>query len=131
MNRPQSWTGDSTLRSVRPTAATLATPTAPAMHPDSPLPVPDPSVIYKAVSDGGVLLHTGTEVYFGLNQIGARIWELLPPTSRTLGELCSRIEKEHPDEEPATIRTDACALLGELMSQDLVSRPRPRPGPSG
>ena len=41
------------------------------------LPVAGRQVVYKAVADGAVLLHTETEVYYGLNRVGARVWELL------------------------------------------------------
>ena len=34
----------------------------------------------SAVEDGAVLLHAGQEVYYGLNAVGARIWQLLPPS---------------------------------------------------
>jgi hypothetical protein len=85
------------------------------------LPFPDEAVIYKAVSDGGVLLHTATEVYFGLNRVGARVWELLPPASRTLDELCPKIIADYPDAAPESVRNDVAELLSELASQGLVT----------
>ena len=44
------------------------------------LPRPHPGVLFKTVSDGAVLLHVEEEIYFGLNDVGTRIWQLLPPT---------------------------------------------------
>jgi hypothetical protein len=85
------------------------------------LPVPDEAVIYKAVSDGGVLLHTATEVYFGLNRVGARVWELLPPASRTFDELCPKIIADYPDAAPETVRNDVAELLSELVSHGLAT----------
>ena len=96
---------------------------------DEALPRPRAEVIFKPVADGGVLLHTKSEVYFGLNHLGARIWELLS-ASRDIHELCSRIETEHPGENPETIRTHVRELLDELLSQDLVAHALPRPAPS-
>ena len=46
------------------------------------LPVPNPKVLFKSMSDGAVLFSTDNEVYFGLNSVGARVWELLPPSAR-------------------------------------------------
>jgi len=88
------------------------------------LPTPSPHVVYRAVSEGGVLLHMETEIYFGLNHLGARVWELLPPVSRTLDELCPKIVQEYPDACPDVVREDVRALLHDLSTHGLVtSRP--------
>jgi hypothetical protein len=84
------------------------------------LPVANPQVIFKPVADGAVLLHSGSEVYFGLNQVGARIWELLPPVSRSLDDLCAAIGQHYPQVELEQIRADVLAILIELASHELV-----------
>ena len=43
------------------------------------LPTPLPTVIFQRIDDGAVLFAPATEVYFGLNEVGAKIWQLLPP----------------------------------------------------
>ena len=63
-----------------------------ALQPHYPLPHPSPSAIFKELDEGGVLLSTTDEVYFGVNPVGARIWALLPPVSHTFGELCSALD---------------------------------------
>jgi hypothetical protein len=84
------------------------------------LPVANPKVIYRALSDGAVLFSTEDEVYFGLNAVGARVWELLPPVSSTLDELCAALAAQYPDVDPNVIRSDVVELIEELRSHRLV-----------
>lgn len=85
------------------------------------LPVPDPAVIFRTLPDGAVLLHTATEVYYGLNTVGARVWELLPPATLDLDELCAQLAAEYPDADPSDIRSDVLELLVELREAGLVT----------
>lgn len=84
------------------------------------LPSANPDVIYKALADGAVLLSTTDEVYFGLNEVGARVWEHLPPVLETLDDLCAAIGAEYPDVDPEMIRADVSQLLAELAEHKLV-----------
>ena len=86
----------------------------------APLPRPSPSAIFKQLSEGGVLLSTSDEVYFGMNPVGARIWSLLPPVTRTFGELCAQLEHLYPDVAPAQLRADAQQFLESLAASGLV-----------
>ena len=64
---------------------------SPAPGPTEPmLPSPAPGVLFQALPDGAVLLDTRSEVYFGLNAVGARVWQLLPG-SRSLDELSAAV----------------------------------------
>lgn len=85
------------------------------------LPVPHPQVIYKALGEGSILFHTAEEVYFGLNRVGARVWELLP-SAGTLDELSAAIAAEYPDAPSDTVRADVAELLEALSAQGLVRR---------
>jgi hypothetical protein len=87
------------------------------------LPSPHPDVIYKPVTEGAVLLSTEDEVYYGLNAVGARVWELLPPVLTRLDELCSSLSEVYPDIGSATIHADVQALLDDLLALGLVRRP--------
>lgn len=91
-----------------------------ALQPHYPLPHPSPSAIFKELDEGGVLLSTTDEVYFGVNPVGARIWALLPPVSRTFGELCSELERHYPDAGADRIRTDAQEFIEALIASGLV-----------
>jgi len=91
-----------------------------AFSPQHPLPHPSPSAIFKELDEGGVLLSTTDEVYFGVNPVGARIWSLLPPVSRTLGELCSALEQQYPDAGADRIRADVQEFLAALVASGLA-----------
>lgn len=113
--------------SCRPDAARVATThhlslvtESAALQPHYPLPHPSPSAIFKELDEGGVLLSTTDEVYFGVNPVGARIWSLLPPVSRTFGELCAALERQYPDAGSERIRVDVQEFLEALISSGLV-----------
>ena len=92
------------------------------------LPIANPAVVYRALSEGAVLFSTTDEVYFGLNAVGSRVWELLA-SHRTLDALCAALATEYPDVDPDTIRADVGELLEELMEYGLVL-PRETQAPS-
>jgi coenzyme PQQ synthesis protein D (PqqD) len=91
-----------------------------ALQPHYPLPHPSPSAIFKELDEGGVLLSTSDEVYFGVNPVGARIWALLPPVSQTFGELCRALEQQYPEAGSERIRVDAQEFLEALITSGLV-----------
>jgi hypothetical protein len=84
------------------------------------LPTRNPNVIYKALATGAVLYSTADEVYFGLNHVGVRIWELLPPAQQSLDGLCAALSAEYPDVPADVIRTDVVEILEELTKLGLV-----------
>lgn len=86
------------------------------------LPRPHPAVVFNSVSEGAVLLHTESEVYFGLNRVGAQVWELLPSCDG-VEELCERVGDRYPDATAEQIRNDVVELLDVLEEADLVVRP--------
>lgn len=83
------------------------------------LPVAHVGVIYQRVADGAVLLHSEAEVYFGLNAVGARVWELLAACG-SLDELCESLHAEYPSVAPEVLRADVVELLNELRVHGLV-----------
>ncbi|MBA2459853.1 MAG: PqqD family protein [Gemmatimonadales bacterium] len=87
------------------------------------LPVVNPEVIYQSLDEGGVLFSPKEEVYFGLNAVGAKVWEALPPASRSWEELFSTLETRYPAVDPATLRADARELIDELLEQGLLLSP--------
>lgn len=90
---------------------------------DSPLPRPSPSAIFKALDDGGVVLSTTDEVYFGVNAVGARIWSLLPPVFGTFGELYDELAHAYPEIPPEQLEADARQFIDELAASGLVVHP--------
>jgi hypothetical protein len=91
-----------------------------ALQAEYPLPHPSPAAIFKELDEGGVLLSTTDEVYFGVNPVGAKIWSLLPPVSRTFGELCAALERQYPDAGADRIRVDVQEFLEALIASGLV-----------
>lgn len=85
------------------------------------LPLPNPSVVFQPVADGAVLLNTRAEIYFGLNAVGADVWQLLPPRCRTIDELCAELCRKYPEADPDEVRHDVSALLDELSGEGLVT----------
>lgn len=90
--------------------------------PSTPLPAPTPGVMCQELDDGAVLFSPATEIYFGLNHVGAAVWSLLPPASATLDELCSALVARYPDAPPERLADDVERLLGELAREGLVVR---------
>ncbi|MEA2437069.1 MAG: hypothetical protein QOF65_1625 [Thermoleophilaceae bacterium] len=70
------------------------------------------------VDDELVMLDPRKGRYFGLNPIGARIWELIEEP-RSVESLCARLQAEFdvPDE---TCRADVLAFLEQLQREELV-----------
>lgn len=83
---------------------------------------PHASVIFQPVSEGAVLLHSETEIYFGLNQVGAAIWELIADDCESIDAMVEAIHKAYPDAGPEMVRADIEELLGELEAQGLLVR---------
>jgi hypothetical protein len=84
------------------------------------LPKPAESAIFRALPEGGVLFSTESEVYFGVNMVGARIWELMPPATQTFGELIDALRSEYSDVSVDVIRGDATKFVEQLLSNGLV-----------
>lgn len=87
---------------------------------DQALPTPAPNVIFRRLPEGGVIYSTSSEIYFGLNDVGARIWELLPPASATFADMCGALERAYPDATAPLIRRDVTRYLDELLANALV-----------
>lgn len=84
-------------------------------------------VIFQRVSDGAILLSTDGEVYYGLNEVGARIWEGLEAAQDT-NAICAALEDRYPGADPEQIRSDVDELVDELVREGLVTRSHDDPG---
>ena len=83
------------------------------------MPKPHPAVIFKPVSEGAVLLHTESEIYFGLNHVGAQIWQKLAEASEMellVAELCTL----YPEVDAKQIHDDVDQLLADLAESGLI-----------
>lgn len=99
-----------------------ASPASHAMAKDeTPLPTPVPGAVFRRLPEGGVLFSTETEVYFGVGVVGAHIWELLPPATRTLEEMVATLASKYHDVPASQIRGDVERFISELLSNGLVA----------
>lgn len=78
-----------------------------------------PHAVATQVGDEAVILHLGSGTYFGLDPVGARIWELMKEP-KTLAEICDVMLTEY-DVSREDIERDTMILVGDLVAQDLVS----------
>jgi hypothetical protein len=87
---------------------------------DRELPIANPKVVWTSLSEGAVLFSNETELYYGLNGVGAVVWDLLPPASATVDQLCVSVHERFPDATLEQIRSDVTELLAELERFGLV-----------
>jgi hypothetical protein len=85
---------------------------------------PAKDAVLTELRDGtGVLLHLESKHYYTLNRTGVLAWKLLGAAgARDAAELADRLAREFPDADPAAIRSDVAALVGELVREKLLSR---------
>ena len=80
---------------------------------------PDPQVLIQRLPEGeAVLLHMGSEIYFGLNPTGARMWEVLVESADrevALTELLAEF-----DVEESRLRADLERLITDLAGAGLL-----------
>jgi len=76
-------------------------------------------VMISRVEDEIVLLNLESEQYFALDDIGARVWELLSEYGST-DIVIEQISTEY-DVEPEVFRGDLTKLLADLKEAGLVS----------
>jgi hypothetical protein len=77
-----------------------------------------PNLVSAPVSGEAVIYHIPSGVYYGLNEVGNRVWELLQQT-RTFREICRFVVKEY-QVEPEQCRRDLAELLADLAKAGLV-----------
>lgn len=77
------------------------------------------NVVSREVSGEFVLLDLESGIYFGLDKVGARIWELLSDRPHSIAELSDRIEAEF-DAARETIEADLAELFEQLIAKELV-----------
>ena len=74
---------------------------------------------FTAAVDGDlVMLDPDRGLYFGLDRVGHRIWELLE-TPQPVGDLCAALEREF-DVSPDMCRSDVLAFVERLSDAELV-----------
>ena len=77
-------------------------------------------VIFKQVGDELVLLDFERGIYYGLDTIGARIWQVIAD-EKPVGEVVTELLEEY-DVDRATLENDITRLLDELREKGLLVR---------
>lgn len=87
------------------------------MSPPEQITVPS-DVLHQQLGEETVLLHLGTENYYGLDEVGSRVWQLLRE-HRTVDPIVAALLREYEVDEP-TLRNDLERLLDELADLGLI-----------
>ncbi|HEV8396911.1 MAG TPA: PqqD family protein [Vicinamibacterales bacterium] len=77
-----------------------------------------PSVVFRQMDDGAVLLDLESGVYFGLDEVGTRVWTLLVE-QKTPDAVCQVMLDEF-DVDPGVLAEDVRRLVGELQQNGLL-----------
>jgi hypothetical protein len=79
---------------------------------------PAADVLFRQLGGEAVLLNLATGSYFGLNEVGARIWALLG-AGETLRASLATLSAEY-DASAEQLRADLLALVDELVANGLL-----------
>ena len=75
--------------------------------------------ISATVEGEAVILDTESGIYYGLNPVGTRVWNLVQGEPLTFEQLCDRVTAEF-DVDRDRCEHDLIELLGDLRSNGLV-----------
>lgn len=75
-------------------------------------------VLTRTLEGEAVLLNLETETYFGLDEVGTRIWTALLASPSV--ELACATLREEFDVEPSVLRADVEKLVKELLESGLL-----------
>ena len=79
---------------------------------------PSPNVVFRDLDGEAVLLDLASGTYFGLNEVGTRVWQLVAD-GRDEGQIVATLAAEY-DADAAVIASDVARLLGDLRSRRLI-----------
>ena len=77
------------------------------------------NVVSRELEGEAVILNLETGVYFGLNEVGTRIWALIQE-HRSLGKVFEAMRAEY-GASPEALKSDLLQLVEELRAKGLVS----------
>lgn len=84
----------------------------------SAIVIPSPEVLVQELDGEAVLLNLESERYFGLDDVGTRVWQHLLE-HRQLKRICEEMQKEYDVDESA-LRADVLHLIEELIEAGIV-----------
>jgi hypothetical protein len=77
-----------------------------------------PDVVFRQLGDEAVLLDLKSGKYFGLNEVGARIWQLVAD-ARPLDEILDALHQEYSTER-GVLERDLLEVARELCARGLL-----------
>jgi Coenzyme PQQ synthesis protein D (PqqD) len=78
----------------------------------------NPDVVFRDLDGEAVILDLGSGTYFGLNDVGTRVWQLIGE-GHDEARIAEIVSAEY-DADPATIARDVSRLLAELRDRRLI-----------
>jgi hypothetical protein len=78
----------------------------------------NPNVVFKDLDGEAVLLDLSSGTYFGLNEVGTRVWQLAAG-NRDEAQIVAALADEY-DADRAVIAGDVAALLADLRTRRLI-----------
>ena len=75
-------------------------------------------VVFRELDGEGVLLHLDKGIYFGLNDVGTRIWALLQEKG-SLQTVFEALQRQY-QVEPERLEKDLLALIAQMLEKNLV-----------
>ncbi len=93
----------------------MTTNNAPSLT--SSVSIPD-GILFRELQGEGVILNLNTGVYFGLDPVGTRIWQLLQD-ARPLQQVLDALLQEY-DVPEARCREDLLTLLAQMRDKGLI-----------
>jgi hypothetical protein len=78
----------------------------------------DPEIVHSAIDGEVVMMSMDQGEYFGLNEVGSRIWSLLERPIR-LGELCRLLAESFNVDAERCLR-EVAAFLGDIEKCGLI-----------
>ena len=83
-----------------------------------PLISASPNQVSGVLNGETVLLSSTTNLYYGLDPVGSRIWELIQEPKR-ISAICDQLALEF-DVDPLVCEHDTRELLAKMLEADLV-----------
>jgi hypothetical protein len=77
-----------------------------------------PDQVSSELVDESVILNLKTGMYYGLNEVGASVWQLLQQP-KTVADICNAIGQDY-EVETTQCEADVFALLQDMIEAQLV-----------
>ncbi len=78
-----------------------------------------PDMLYQELDDEAVILNLANEQYYGLNDVGRHMWQLLSEHGNVESVVAQL--KNYYDADEATLRSDLMTLIKQLQADGLIT----------